>query len=838
MFEDFDNTLFLIISSLLGSFFVGLVTYFFLYALKKKQSDAKKAGENSSSQKPLLSLANLPSTEARLFGRDNELKILDSAWNDPEINIVSLVAAGGVGKTTLVNNWLNKMQEDDYRGAARIYGWSFYNQGVTKGTQALADKNQTEIEETQASADAFITAALEWFGDPNPTEGSLWNRGERLAGLIGKQKTLLILDGLEPLQNPPGQETGKIKDRALKNLLRGLMYQNSGLCIITTRLPVDDLKENVGNSVKQIVLEDLSHEAGAKLLKSLGVKDTLDINDTDDEINEAMDEFGRNALTLTLLGRYLAIVYGGDIRERHRIDKLTIEPKQGEQAKRIMKSYETWFKDETELGILKVMGLFYRPEEIDVVNELLESGISMLIPELKNKSDVTRQIALSNLRDAGLLFPKDPNRPDILDWHPLMREYFGEKLKEDEQDSWRKAHYIMYKYYESKAKEFPETFKEMESLYTAMAHGCQAERYEDAWNDVYLPRIPGEQRPDGKKFYSTYILGAFGAELDALSHFFSNPWKELVENIDPAIGLSVRQQTGFCLRAQGLTKQAVDCLKEALKEHRKKPEWKEEAVKDTSILMQLYLNMGEIENAEKCIGEGVDLADEIEDVLEPFKKRTEHAWVLFKMGRMVEADKLFNEAWSLSGAKQAEKQQGGTYSYSVSRYCEFLLSMGRCKCEEAEEYTNKAEKVQGDNKLAIALNTLTLGKIALLKNEDAEELLNNAAEGFRESGRDDDLPRGLLARALYYIKKSDFTNAQRYLDEVMTFARDNKMRLYEADCYLEYSWLYLTMDKISEVQKSMEKAREMINHMCYHRWDREVKFLEEVLKELRNSDEN
>ena len=43
---------------------------------------------------------------------------------------ISLVGWGGVGKTFLVNNWLLQMQADNYRGAQRIYGWSFFNQGT------------------------------------------------------------------------------------------------------------------------------------------------------------------------------------------------------------------------------------------------------------------------------------------------------------------------------------------------------------------------------------------------------------------------------------------------------------------------------------------------------------------------------------------------------------------------------------------------------------------------------------------------------------------------------------------------------------------------------------
>ena len=207
-----------------------------------------------------ISLAKLPSTSPDLFGREKELDLLDAAWQSPtlapgasagvtnpqlpKVNILSLVAWGGVGKTALVNKWLSQMGADIYRGAERVFGWSFYNQGAAEGRQV--------------SADQFIAAALTWFGDPDPTQGSPWDKGERLAELIKAQRTLLILDGLEPLQNPPPVETGKIKDPGLTSLLRELARQNPGLVVITTRFSVDDLKDFLDNTVKEIHLENIS----------------------------------------------------------------------------------------------------------------------------------------------------------------------------------------------------------------------------------------------------------------------------------------------------------------------------------------------------------------------------------------------------------------------------------------------------------------------------------------------------------------------------------------------------------------------------------------------------
>jgi len=271
-----------------------------------------------------ISLAKLPSTSPDLFGREKELKALDEAWENPKTNIVSLIAWGGVGKTALINKWLNKIGDEQYRGAERVYGWSFYSQGAS--------------EKKQVSTDLFIASALEWFGDPDPNKGTPWEKGERLADLIKKKRTLLILDGLEPLQNPPGEKQGQIKDPALKYLLRELANNNSGLCIITSRLEVDDIKDFVGKTVQNLPLERLSPEAGTVFLKHLGVKGQ------DDEIKQAVVEFDGHALALSLLGRYLAIVYQGDIRQRDKIARLTDEQNQGGHAKRVIESYEKWFE--------------------------------------------------------------------------------------------------------------------------------------------------------------------------------------------------------------------------------------------------------------------------------------------------------------------------------------------------------------------------------------------------------------------------------------------------------------------------------------------------------------
>ena len=198
---------------------------------------------------PQVSTGRLPVTGRELFGRDAELAWLDGCWAK-HVHLASIVAWGGVGKTALVNAWLAKVRDEGWRGAARVYGWSFYSQGTDRLT----------------SSDEFVDAALRWFGDADPTLGSAWDKGERLAALVRKERTLLVLDGVEPLQWGPGVQVGRLKDPALEALVKELGAQNVGLCLVTSRIALADLEALRGAKVQAHDLDHLSAEAGAELL--------------------------------------------------------------------------------------------------------------------------------------------------------------------------------------------------------------------------------------------------------------------------------------------------------------------------------------------------------------------------------------------------------------------------------------------------------------------------------------------------------------------------------------------------------------------------------------------
>ena len=475
-----------------------------------------------------VSVARLPITGSDVFGREEDIAFLDAAWTDQNINVVTIVAWAGVGKSTLVNHWLGGMAAEHYRSAQVVFGWSFYRQGSSGGT---------------SSADEFLDAALTWFGDLDPRIGTAWEKGERLAKLISHRRTLVILDGLEPLQNPPGPQEGRLRDPSLQAFLRELAAFNSGLCVITTRLPIADLADREHGSAPRRDLEQLSSDAGARLLRALGVKGDQA------ELRSASDEFGGHCLALTLLGSYLTDAYNGDIRCRKEVSEhLSHDVRQGVHARKVMESYQAWLGESPELSVLRMLGLFDRPADEKALEVLLKPpAIPSLTESLTDLSQSEWRTILARLRRARLLVGEDPHNPGHLDAHPLVREYFGEQLRDRQADAWKECNRRLYHFYRTLAPQLPNSFREMEPLFLAVICGCNAGLFREALHEVYIPRI---QR--GNAYFVANILGARGALLTALVHFFEDGrWSSPVKVGVEAQRLTAEDQL-FILMQAGL----------------------------------------------------------------------------------------------------------------------------------------------------------------------------------------------------------------------------------------------------------------------------------------------
>lgn len=787
-----------------------------------------------------------------LVGRQKELRRLDRAWKGTakrKANVVTIVAWGGVGKTSLVVEWMGRKAAAGWAGFERVLDWSFYSQGTR--------------EQGAASADTFIAKALAFFGDEGMAKGaaSPWDKGARLAQLVAGRRSLLVLDGVEPLQYPPGPLAGQLKDPALEALLRGLAQQNPGLCVVTTREQVADLLPFRDTTAPEWELEHLSTPAGVELLKTLGVRGT------EDEYRGLVKDVKGHALTLNIVGRFLVLAHKGDIRQRDLVEFREADDEvQGGHAFRVMEAYEKWFADSGEKGrcqlaILRLLGLFDRPADAGCLGALRKApAIPGLTEPLLNLSEAQWNLTVSRLADCGLV--SVGREPSAVDAHPLIREYFGGQLREKNREGWRSAHKRLYEHLKDSTEHWPDTLEDLQPLYQAVGHGCQAGMRQETCNEVYHDRI---QR--GREAYSIKKLGAVGADLGALAFFFEQPWGRVSPALSEANQAWLLNEAATRLLASGRLTESLDPMRAGMELAAKQEDLMNAAI-GAGNLSELELTLGRVADA---VGEGeqsVEFADRTGNAFERQANRVILADALHQAGCRDNALGRFREAETIQAERQV--QYPLLYSGAGARHCDLLLA----ECERAawncgaglqpvrdhgqdaratldardaliarcREVDGRAQKMfewqtADDPLLDVALDHLTLGRATLYRAiltdsktdhaealETASQQLTAAVDGLRRAGVHDYTVRGLLSRAWLWFLEGDADGARRDLDEAWQMAERGPMRLFMADIHLYRARLFHAVKPYpwKSPKDDLAEARKLIEECGYHRRDEEL----------------
>jgi len=570
---------------------------------------------------------------------------------------------------------------------------------------------------------------------------------------------------------------GFLQDKTMTGLLKNLVRNMNGLCIITSRVTVEDLQATEGRASLTRQLENLSEQAGMAVLKSYNLKGK------DKEFTETSNEFKGHALALHLVGSYLNAFHNGDIKQRREIPKLTEDEKRGGHARRVMASYEKWFVEtnKAELDVLNLLGLFDRPAgkaAIEVLKK--EPAIKGLTERLQNLSNRDWQRTLNHLRELRLIAEKDKDNPDILDCHPLIREHFGDRLQQQNPDAWKEAHARLYDYYKNlPEKDLPDELEEMEPLFAAVMHGCLAGKHQEVFSDVLFNRIKR-----GNEHYLSFKLGALGTFLSCLSSFFETLWDKPASGLTEADKAVILNWAGFALRAVGRLSEAAQPMKAAIENVIQLKDW-ENAASGTSTISELYLTLGDLASAQKYGAQSVTFADRGGHGFGMEMSLEIQAVALHQAGKIEDAEKLFIEAENLLKKRQPEYP----YLYSVGGFyfCDFLLSMGNY--QEVLERAQAAIKIAERNNrlLDIAVDKLSIGKGHMLLGSfaESENYLNQAVDGLREAGTQHNLPWGLLARATLARHQKDFLKSWTDLDEAWEIAEYGQMRLHLIDYHLE-----------------------------------------------------
>ncbi len=792
-----------------------------------------------------------------LIGREAETKLINDAWNQSvsgetqRPHVLTFVALGGEGKTSLVAKWAADLAHDNWPGCEAVFAWSFYSQGTK--------------EQTMASSDLFLKEALVFFGDTEMANSArhVSDKGKRLAQLVGEKRALLFLDGVEPLQYAPTSPTpGELKDHGLAVLLKGLAANSRGLCVVTTRYAIPDLKAYWQGSAPQISLKRLPKEAGVALLKSLGV------NGTQNEIETLVEDVRGHALTLNLLGSYLRDAHAGDIRKRDLVKLEDADEEQGGHAFRVMDAYVQWFessgKNEEEnkkgqraLAVLRLMGLFDRPVPADCFAALLKAPVIPNLTELLvEKNEAKRNMALTRLEDAKLLTVNRDASGTLfsLDAHPLLREYFASQLCEKYSSSWREAHRRIYKHLCATTNEGDQpSLERLQPLYQAAVHGCLAGMQQEVCNKVYLGRILRQEEQ-----YSAKKLGAFGADLGVIACFFEIPWSSVSPSLTKDYQSWLLNEAATRLSALGRLAEAVEPMRLSVEMDIKVKQWEGAAISYIN-LSELELTLGNVSSALVDAEKSVECANFSGRSFQMAGTRAAHADILHQAGRRPEAEARFCEAEKIQTEHQPELPL--LYSTSSFLFCDLLLSAPeRAAWQTILEYDNspthtttlhavsqRAVQTLGwavqnnSSHLDIALGHLTLGRamlyeITLIHSEipNLQLEIGLAMDGLRRAGQQQYLPLGLLARTWLRSLEGKFTgteSAQADLDEAWEIAERGPMSLFMADIHLHRARLFFREAHYPWVspQTDLAEARRLIEKHGYWRRKEELEDAESII---------
>jgi tetratricopeptide (TPR) repeat protein len=455
---------------------------------------------------PDVDLNDMPiSLISQIIGRDAELEQLRALLSDQHVSVVAVTGFGGTGKSALVEAFLTRIAPE-YGWAERVFGWHFYS--------------QEERGSIVSNASLFWERALRFFGYSGEFPVLEAEKAHELLRLLHAQRVILVLDGIEALQNPPHVNDGTLTDSAVQGFLVSVArdgLHGGGLVITTSRQAVVEFGQF--GSTRSIELGALDPDSGVALLQDSGVVGA------DADLQRTVADYRGHPLSLVLLAKLLATDYHGDILQRFNIELLGAHIHDNVNA--ILNYYHRAFsEDDPELIYMYFFSIVRRAMSHEELAELTSQstiGQPLLgIPE----SRLNR--AISTLKNYGLIIAANGH----YDTHSLIRSYFCRRFQRTREQEFIQAHGVLFTYFSGLPnEELPSGTEALEPLYRAVYHGCMAGKYADALQ-IYWKRISRE-----RAFYSQKVLGAFSSDLAAIVPYFPDGWDRPVTD-----GLSDQQR--------------------------------------------------------------------------------------------------------------------------------------------------------------------------------------------------------------------------------------------------------------------------------------------------------
>ncbi len=737
-----------------------------------------------------------PSPPEEWVGREDLLEQLNRDWSDPDTKVTGLIGFGGEGKSSIAAKWVaDLLKNKDIERPDGMFWWSFYD---------------------RRSVDEFFEAALTYLSLKNKKllddVKSPNARARLISGMLYIGSYLFVLDGLEVMQKQEGDDYGECRSDDLRQLLEYFSASgHSSFCLITSRAPLFDLMDQTTFVHRDVTR--LSESEGCALLKKVGVKGS------EPDLRKAVEMWDGHAITLSLIGAYLAKDHDGDIAHLDDIDPPTANEPRYERVHRILRRYDENLTDH-ERAFLQLFSAFRTPVAETALDKVFRTKTAddALNAPIAGLSDDAFEALIKHLLNCRIL-RYDPIE-DHYTTHPLIRAHYLALLSKGDSDQSQETHVQIKDYYLSVADDVPHhpTLEELTPFIEVVHHACQAGAYDEA------ERIRWERLDQRNRNVFTHELGAYETDLAIMREFFPDGDTSQDPQVSSLSDKSwILNEVGLCLMCLGRLSEAAAFYERAIDlTLDDKDEWRNNS-SSYANLAELYVNLGRLTENALAAAEALQLARRAEDNRSERNSLAYQAWVAHLCGDLERAQTLFQQAEALE--REIDSRIRYLYSQRGVQHVDHLRRTG--KADYAQRVAEASLEICERNHWAIHMSTgrRVLGDLAADAEDhtQAGQQYETALKTARRITKQDALIEALLARGRWQAKRAAETGdaalvpqAFSDLNEALGYAVKGGYRVYEADTRIALAWAHLADKEPEPARQEAKRALAMSEDMGYY----------------------
>ncbi|HEX5106151.1 MAG TPA: hypothetical protein VFV87_20165 [Pirellulaceae bacterium] len=741
-----------------------------------------------------------PITGRDFQDREKSLHELNVAWMRPETRVINVVAPPGAGKTTLFRQWLQHLSRDNFRGAERVFAWSFDRQ--TRAGRA-------------ATADEFLRRAGEFLVLSDEAAMPYWQRGADLAKEFQRQRSLVVLDGVDPLLETSEVGQAALRDLGLYFFLRKWLAGDQGLCVVASSRPLADFASWQGKALETSELDPLTPVEAVELIQKMKVPGG------EGALREAVECAGGHTLSTRLLGTWLAANHNQASGRTADTSNFLLIPRD-HLASSFISAYAHLVGNGPELRVLRLLALADQPVELELFQTLISgepiSGITDGLAELDREA---LGGVLARLRWAGLM---EPPVGETLDLPPLVRKHFRAEVESQLQPGWQAVQARFFALLRRPPQEPPTSFRELLTALRAFRHGCLAAAGSEAFRQVLLPQLWGTE--DELRFTPTRQLCT---RLEALAALLNEATELPQGELDPADRQAVFQLWPRSLRAAGRFEDAAAAAERQMlwaRNHGHLDEMGNCLLELTEIL----LLQGKLKEATRRVNELFVFPD-IRDNAQLFRD------TVLLSARILQLKGQFKDA--LNRYELAKSSPATTSRLLGAEYwhCESILDSGDFLKAERTAW-RQFEELADKNGLAAAGFALVLVKMYFSLRthsgdwryrEEAGKHLAAARHASLRAGMVEGMAPVELAAAALHRHEGEFPEATEALIDATALVSRLGLKFLQLECQLEAIRLKLDQGQGRGVPERLEMLRQHVQAALYGRVARDFKQIESRL---------